>query len=192
MLVARFELACIQLTFHRFRRPRVYTSMNCFHCGKETTNAKYCSRRCAAIVNNAKIPKRIAKIRICTKCSLSKQARSCQNCADQRRNNVEKIGNQTLNDVARRYTQSGIAPSYRHAYVRNHCHMIHRELPMRCQVCGYDTHVELCHIKPIASFDLSTTLNEINAADNIAVLCRNHHWELDNDVLNIKDVPPRP
>lgn len=48
-----------------------------------------------------------------------------------------------------------------------------------CQFCGYDKHVEVCHIKPIHSFPESALISEVNHITNILVLCRNDHWEFD-------------
>lgn len=55
----------------------------------------------------------------------------------------------------------------------------------RCEVCGYSNHFEICHIKPVASFEDQATLAEINADTNLVALCPNHHWELDNGLLNL-------
>jgi hypothetical protein len=49
-----------------------------------------------------------------------------------------------------------------------------------CEKCGYNKHVELCHISSIASFPNSALLLEINGQGNIIFLCPNCHWELDN------------
>lgn len=57
-----------------------------------------------------------------------------------------------------------------------------------CQNCGYNKHVEVCHIKPIASYSEDTKLDEINCIDNLVVLCPNCHWELDNGVLELSEV----
>ena len=48
-----------------------------------------------------------------------------------------------------------------------------------CQFCGYDKHVEVCHIKPIHSFPEETLISEVNDASNILILCPNCHWEFD-------------
>lgn len=171
--------------------------MKCKQCQLETTNANFCSRRCAVTFNNHAKPKRKAKWKMCS-CGAQHRCRTlrCSECVtNDKITSVEHrrliTGKMTLADVAVRYQQRGIAPSYRHGFVRNHCHEINSHLPKRCQVCGYDMHVELCHIKAIASFDLTSTLAEINNENNIVVLCRNHHWELDNHVLMIENVPKR-
>jgi hypothetical protein len=49
-----------------------------------------------------------------------------------------------------------------------------------CVKCGYNKHVEVCHIKPISSFDISTMLSVVNDVSNLIVLCPNCHWEFDH------------
>ena len=165
--------------------------MNCLHCGKETSNEKYCSRKCATTRNN-KIPKRKITLRICRKCGVlndRKTSVTCSTCVGKRITKQNEIGFMTLDEVATRYTLKGVSPSYKHAFVRNHCHALHGKRERQCQLCGYATHVELCHVKAIASFPTTATLNEVNADNNIVVLCRNHHWELDNGYLRREDIP---
>lgn len=53
-----------------------------------------------------------------------------------------------------------------------------------CEVCKYDKHVEVCHIKPIKTYPLDTLLSVVNAPDNLRLLCPNCHWELDNTALS--------
>ncbi len=55
-----------------------------------------------------------------------------------------------------------------------------RSLPVCCEICGYDYHVEIAHIKPICEFSLDTMLSEINDLANLKALCPNCHWELDH------------
>lgn len=58
-----------------------------------------------------------------------------------------------------------------------------------CQFCGYDKHVEVCHIKPIGAFSLDTLVSEVNAPDNILILCPNCHWEFDRKNRKQKTKP---
>jgi predicted restriction endonuclease len=53
----------------------------------------------------------------------------------------------------------------------------------KCEFCGYPRHVECCHIREIADFPNEATLGEVNAVDNLVLLCPNHHWELDHGFL---------
>lgn len=57
---------------------------------------------------------------------------------------------------------------------------------VKCAECGYDTHVEVAHIKDIANFDDNATIREINHQRNVVGLCPNHHWEFDNGHLEFK------
>jgi 5-methylcytosine-specific restriction endonuclease McrA len=49
-----------------------------------------------------------------------------------------------------------------------------------CKYCGYDKHIEICHIKPISSYPLETLVSEVNSEENLLPLCPNCHWEFDN------------
>ena len=60
-----------------------------------------------------------------------------------------------------------------------------------CQMCGYCKHVELAHLKSIVSYSENSYLKEINSPDNILVLCPNCHWEYDNGLLKLEDIPIR-
>lgn len=57
------------------------------------------------------------------------------------------------------------------------------EIEKKCVNCGYDKHIEVCHIKAISDFDLETPISEINNINNLIALCPNCHWELDHKVL---------
>jgi len=62
-----------------------------------------------------------------------------------------------------------------------------------CQSCGYDKHVEICHIKPIHKFSEDTLISVVNDPSNILVLCRNCHWEHDHKKeKKVKPKKPRP
>jgi hypothetical protein len=47
--------------------------------------------------------------------------------------------------------------------------------PLYCIVCEYDKHIEVCHKKPINSFDNNALISEINDINNLEALCPNHH-----------------
>lgn len=56
-----------------------------------------------------------------------------------------------------------------------------------CVICGYNKHVEVAHIKPVSNFGDNASIEEINSITNLIGLCPNHHWEYDNDILDIND-----
>lgn len=55
----------------------------------------------------------------------------------------------------------------------------------KCHECGYDKHVEICHIKAVSDFSDDSSILDINHTTNLIALCPNHHWEYDNKLLKI-------
>jgi predicted restriction endonuclease len=74
--------------------------------------------------------------------------------------------------------------------VRMHARKVYdrSNMPKECVLCGYKKHYEICHLKPIHSFPLTTKLSVVNVLDNLVALCRNHHWEYDHRSLNPKEI----
>lgn len=162
---------------------------------KKTPN-HYCSRSCAATKNNS--GKRRWPPRNCRKCGkeyiTTKSHRSLRNCEDcvNLVLTTEKAKASILSEYYNRESVKGKHPSWRSSQIRILNRSWNKDLTkLGCQVCQYNIHVELAHIKAISDFSLSATLGEVNHPDNILVLCRNHHWELDNGVRKLSDIPPR-
>jgi predicted restriction endonuclease len=55
-------------------------------------------------------------------------------------------------------------------------------------VCGYDKHVDICHVVDIKAHSDETLISDINAITNLVALCKNHHWEFDRDLMSPEDV----
>lgn len=54
-----------------------------------------------------------------------------------------------------------------------------------CNICGYQHHIDVAHIKAVSDFDDDTLISEINSIENLIALCPNHHWEYDNGILQL-------
>jgi 5-methylcytosine-specific restriction endonuclease McrA len=145
----------------------------CLHCNKQTNNPKFCSRSCAAKETN-KVPKRKAKQRTCISCGdlVGSRRTKCDACLTPKDMNLEQA-------IYFKHHKSSAF-----ALVRSRARACVKKEEQVCESCGYDTHVEVCHIKPINSFPLNTLLTVINSRDNLKLLCPNCHWEFDN--LSIK------
>lgn len=148
---------------------------NCFNCGKETKNPKFCSRSCSASVTNREHIKRRFAGRKCNSCDnliMVTRQTVCTDCKN-------KVKDRTLFDISRRkdpYTS-------RFAGVRTNAKIVARHLEQSCYICGYKKHVEVCHIKPVSEFDLDSKISDVNDISNLIMLCPNHHWEFDNGAL---------
>lgn len=133
---------------------------------------RFCSRRCAAAVNNKLKPKRLAAVRSCKGCgdpithSITRRW-YCPSCADVRAAALSRATK----------LMAGRRPIAAHARKRT------RNRPQQCAVCGYDKHVECAHLTPVSSFPITATLDEINRLENLVLLCPNHHWEFDSGML---------
>ena len=159
------------------------TVKNCNHCGKETTNPKFCSKSCAAKETN-KTPKR-KLLKKCSQCeSIVRSYRSnlCEHhFQEYQKTRKEYLLNLTLAEYINRPCIKRLHISSKFAHIRGLCRSWHKALTKQpCHICGYSKHVELAHIKAVSSFDLTAKLSEVNSPDNIVQLCPNCHWEFDN------------
>lgn len=145
----------------------------CKCCQTATKNPSFCSKACAAKINN-KVPKRKRKIYFCTICGTECKHRRkfCKDCFDE-----QHLIDYTLDEAIyhEQHRASAFSLVRTRARKSNKVKNIHK-----CEHCGYDKHVEVCHIKPISSFPLDTKISEINADTNLLILCPNCHWEFDN------------
>lgn len=87
--------------------------------------------------------------------------------ATQNKKRSESRGNRIREDARRKYLASGLS--------------------QECVVCGYFKHFDVCHLKDICSFTGDILISEINDINNLIALCKNHHWEMDRDLLEKKD-----
>lgn len=147
---------------------------------------KYCEDKCRNLVGKKHWDNNNKKI--CPYCqnNMSHDSITCKNCI-----NIN-LKSKTLKEYKQLLSVKGKHPSWTMAHVRSFNRSWNKNLTeFPCQYCGYDYHVELCHIKPLSSFDENTTLCEINDPSNILVLCPNHHYEFDSGKLSLNEITPR-
>lgn len=154
--------------------------MNCLNCQVPTKNIYFCSRSCAAKINNHKYPKR-KKIESLCACGSNKTttARYCRTCAHEEK--FLNYGKKTLKESL--VESLSYAAKHKYEKIRQHAKRISKKLNWncgKCEKCGYDKHVEVCHKKAISDFSLNTLIQDINAKNNLIFLCPNCHWEYDN------------
>lgn len=133
---------------------------------------QFCSQTCSAIYNNQNRERRLLTCIDCNgnfRLANSSRRKLCPDCLNAR---SQKIANTQKGQTDRRV-------------IYNHAQIVMKSVPRICQICKYDKHAEICHIKPISSFEPTALLSEINAKENLVILCPNHHWELDHKMLKL-------
>lgn len=161
--------------------------MKCLECNKrlESKHAlKYCSRKCAFTTSKNK-SRNMSHRKIVTYCSsckkeisnYNKYCKSCRYSIQAKTRRTESLNR----DIQYHYDKNnGTANAY--SAIRTLARRIMNETsqPRQCYYCSYDKHVEVCHVKPISSFDKATKIEIVNSLDNLMYLCPNCHWEKDN------------
>lgn len=138
----------------------------------------YCSRSCAAQVNNKEFPKR--KMEGICKCGkpTNKFRTYCNACYT-----ITLIDEKTYGEL------KGDTKYQKNSRIRSHARnkYLKSNLPKHCILCEYSKHIDICHIKDISSFPDETLIKEINNLNNLLALCKNHHWEFDKNIMVAKD-----
>lgn len=162
----------------------------CSVCGNETSNPKYCSRSCSAKETNKLYPKKIRKTK-CLKCDNITKSYRTKFCEEHQEEYIKTrfdyIKDKTLEEYWDKESLKNLHTSSKNAHIRALARSNLKHLTsLPCANCGYDKHVELCHIKAVSKFLPSDKVGDVNSEKNIIQLCRNCHWEFDNGLLDIK------
>jgi hypothetical protein len=178
--------------------------VNCYTCGSpiykspralRTSEIYFCSRKCSCTEGNKQRWENhvsVSKNITCDLCGYSRDYKTehCPNC--KRIQKDEEDRKITIGRLKHKYRNNGQFVHWYSSEVRGLNRKWNKDLlQFPCQRCGYKTHVELCHIHPISEFEDCTSLGYINRKENNLVLCPNHHWEFDNKIISLKDIPNR-
>lgn len=154
---------------------------------KDGHQSLYCSRRCSLAANLKVKPPNPAKIRICKRCGTEYKNengyRSTTKCpACPRGASPSDLLRMTIAEVEASNNPSQGRDKY--LRIRGQARNMYDYLTkLPCAHCGYEKHVEVCHIKAISDWPKDTLVSTVNARENIVQLCPTHHWELDNELL---------
>jgi hypothetical protein len=154
----------------------------------EIKQRKFCDKSCAASYNNragkAAGTRRFGTYNVknptCAMCRqpiprgvTNRATRTyCLDCAPKF---VAKMQAQTIGMVSRRF-------------VATHARIVTAGRPRECVRCGFKYGVQACHIKDVADFPASAKLAEVNAPENLVLLCPNDHWMFDREGLTIEEI----
>jgi hypothetical protein len=131
---------------------------------RDIRKKRFCSLSCAAKYNNARHPKRKKKV---------EQTKEKPDL-------VTVFGTITKSELFARAKNWQSARNQ----IRDHAGNVFRGLnmPSGCSRCNYQHHAEVCHLRAVSDFPGTSTLNEINAPENLVALCPNCHWEYDQGI----------
>ncbi len=160
----------------------------CEACGDEITRrmhgndrGRFCNRSCAGLARRSTT----SPWRICPLCGSAKsKASKTSSCGTCRRNSdAEYIKNLVIADLRKTHDTLSF-----HAKIRGYSRTVYRG-PLECLICGYNKHVNVCHIRPIKGFPSTASMGEVNAICNLVALCPNHHWEFDHGLVFLPGEP---
>lgn len=146
-------------------------------------NQVYCCQKCSN--DPARIKQWIDKKRKkCSSCDtiIRHTSTMCQGCAQSKKQFSQNL---TIKEYQEKESVKGKHPSWRNVQIRQFARSWNKDLlELPCENCGYSKHVEICHIKAIKDFKPDDSLSQVNARENLKVLCPNCHWEFDCGLLN--------
>lgn len=164
--------------------------MLCLNCNIKDAKIKFCSSACAATYNNHLYPKR-KKTKICNCGNLVASGyKYCEECRSKGLSYIrskETIDKYRMDDrtTLEALLSKGQNDANKFSKIRGHAKRKMKNKAQICSVCAYDLHVEVCHKISIKDWPLSATVGEINAYENLILLCPNCHWEFDSGLLKI-------
>lgn len=165
----------------------------CVNCQKLTLNPKFCCKSCAISYINKTTPPKRKRTKKCSKCDNLIKRWDYTLCEEHwlehLSNKKEAIRELTLADYWAKNSLKNLHVSSKNAHIRGLARSWFKELVnLPCFKCGYNKHVELCHIKAIKDFDETAKLKEVNGENNIIQLCPNCHWEFDKSLFSLNDI----
>jgi 5-methylcytosine-specific restriction endonuclease McrA len=111
-----------------------------------------------------------------------------KNCGDFD-NKIDAVDEANTNNTRTSYNKLYKAVNSQYRLIGIRARSIYKkfwENDTKCNICGYSRHIEVCHLKPIKDFAVDDI--EVNSLYNLIGLCRNCHWELDNNYLEKEEL----
>ena len=143
---------------------------SCPICGT-LTKRTYCSIACA----NKHKRKLKNKCFVCST-PIHSNLKFCKTCFNKNKKDFAKLTKkEASNNLGKRASK--------YSQIRENARAVCKNRIQCCAACGYSKHVEVCHILSIKNFPNSALVSQINHPNNLILLCRNCHWELDHNML---------
>jgi transcriptional regulator with XRE-family HTH domain len=140
-----------------------------YHCGKGV-KSNYQKRAFENLRDKCKCGNvKLKRSNLCQECTFNKQRKDLLNKPLIYFIKDSKSSSKKFNQI-RKYARLFLSES---------------KVDKKCVICGFNVHVEVCHIKAISSFSKYSLLKEVNSLDNLVYLCPNHHYMLDAGLIEL-------
>ena len=177
------EFFCSHECHKQHKKVTGYTEVECSWCKakfmkQNSERRKFCSHKCSCEYKKGLKPKHT-----CAECGtmIASMSPRCVECS--RKFRASQFPDRVIGDVV--YDDQGAFNAY--AKIRGRARTIAKKAGWKvCRNCGYDKHIEVCHITPIKNFPKDAKESEVNALTNLVPLCPNCHWEFDKGLLKLK------
>lgn len=138
---------------------------------------KFCSQTCSARNASAARQRAHPVSLVCSVCNGPKSygSKTCGKCR------YIHLLYRTLGELREMYGTHAF-----HAKVRGLARNSYKGV-RACAACGYDLHVDICHVRDVSQFSPEATIAEVNAQTNLTALDKRCHWEFDNGYLVLAD-----
>jgi hypothetical protein len=179
----------------------------------DAKRARFCTKSCAARYNNRhRENMRTRPTGLCERCGVKIEykyqgkgcyspRKFCTDCfgpalSEINRNNLKKyLGIKddciSMHDKKTKGEMKQLRPGSPRlkGFFNRHARQIYKMSgqPFICKICGYERYVDVCHIKAVSKFPDTALVSEIDSIDNLVTLCKLHHKELDDKLLDLSE-----
>ena len=147
--------------------------VKCMSCGNKTTNPKFCSRSCAAKVNNRGVNRHATKVGQCLNCSERLRSSRSKFCNAECQHNYER------DSYIRRWLagqETGGSDKHVSNRVRHYLYSLHGR---KCWLCGWAEVNPKTLVVPVQIDHIDGDAGN-NSPDNLRLLCPNCHSLTEN------------
>lgn len=159
---------------------------NCEQCSASFTPSYKPQRFCSKACSNKGVHRRVKKEAVCSfeGCNNIVDYYThiyCRACINEKRHLKSKWNGRLVHEVSiEEYCKRKGANKFDSIRAHARASIKRSNVPLVCEQCGWDHHVEVCHIKAIASFAPTTPVSVVNEISNLKLLCPNCHWLFDH------------
>jgi hypothetical protein len=172
---------------------RIQHETTCLNCDKTFTKInsnRFCSRKCGkefAVEDKIVIQGSQTK-RFCIRCNTREvfnKKRICDSCYSKELSPIRVLSLNGYQGITLEDLKASAKNNHQfQTKLRTHSRKTYFDSnrPKICDHCGYNKHVDVCHIQDVKNFHPDTLITVVNSLDNLVAFCPKHHWEFDHNI----------